>query len=111
LRFTGGQFNRDAVIRIKEVATYDRPYVKRAGWLHTESLSKVFYDAIKAFSQREFPTFETREHALGFLVQDYSPSRHQRLEVPRCARDFGPRLPVENFTSLSNSHVLGIPEL
>jgi len=46
---------RDAVTRIKEVATYDRPYVKRAAWVHTEGLPKVFYDAIRAFSQREFP--------------------------------------------------------
>ncbi len=68
--FTGAQFSRDAVTRIKEVTTYDRPYVKRAAWVHTESLPKVFYDAIKAFSQREFPTFGTREHALEFLVAD-----------------------------------------
>jgi hypothetical protein len=68
--FTGAQFSRDAVARIKEVTTHDRPYVKRAAWVHTESLPKVFYDAIKTFSQREFPTFETREQALEFLVAD-----------------------------------------
>ncbi len=68
--FTGAQFSRDAVTRIKEVTTHDRPYVKRAAWVHTENLPKVLYDAIKAFSQREFPTFETREQALEFLVED-----------------------------------------
>jgi len=68
--FTGAQFSPDAVTRIKEVTTYDRPYVKRAAWVHTESLPKVFYDAIKAFSQREFPIFETCEEALEFLVED-----------------------------------------
>ncbi len=68
--FTGAQFSRDAVTRIKEVTTYDRPYVKRAAWVHTESLPKVFYDAIKTFSQREFPIFATRERALDFLLQD-----------------------------------------
>lgn len=68
--FAGAQFTKDAVTRIKEVTTYDRPHVKRAAWLHTGSLPKVFYDAIKRFSQREFPTFETREQALDFLVQD-----------------------------------------
>ena len=67
--FTGAQFSREAVTRLKEVATHDRPYVKRAAWVHAESLPKVFYDAIKAFSQREFPTFETREQALEFLVE------------------------------------------
>jgi hypothetical protein len=68
--FTGAQFSRDAATRIKEVATYDRPYVRRVAWVHTETLPKVFYDAIKAFSQREFPTFETREQALEFLTED-----------------------------------------
>lgn len=66
--FTGAQFSRDAVTRLKEVATYDRPHVKRAAWVHTEGLPKVFYDAVKAFSQREFPTFDTREQALEFLM-------------------------------------------
>ena len=68
--FTGAQFSREAVTRIKEVTTYDRPYVKRAAWVHTESLPKVFYNAIKTFSRREFPTFESREQALEFLVED-----------------------------------------
>jgi len=68
--FTGAQFSRDAVTRIKEVTTYDRPYVKRAAWVHTENLPKVFYNAIKTFSRREFPTFESREQALEFLVED-----------------------------------------
>lgn len=68
--FAGAQFSKEAVTRIKEVATYDRPHVRRVAWVHTESLPKVFYDAIKRFSQREFPTFETREQALDFLVQD-----------------------------------------
>jgi hypothetical protein len=68
--FAGAQFTKDAVIRLKEVTTYDRPYVKRAAWVHTGSLPKVLFDAIKTFSQREFPTFETREEALEYLIQD-----------------------------------------
>jgi hypothetical protein len=68
--FAGAQFSRDAVTRLKEVTTYDRPYVRRAAWVHTGTLPKVFYEAIKAFSQREFPTFETREQALDFLLED-----------------------------------------
>jgi hypothetical protein len=68
--FAGAQFSRDAVTRIKEVTTYDRPFVKRVAWVHTESLPKILYDVVKTFSQREFPTFETREKALEFLVKD-----------------------------------------
>ncbi len=68
--FAGAQFTRDAVTRIKEVTTCDRPFVKRAAWVRVETLPKVLYEAIKTFSQREFPTFETREQAFEFLVQD-----------------------------------------
>jgi len=68
--FTGAQFSRDAVTRIKEGTNYARPYVKRAPWVHTENIPKVFYNAIKTFSRREFPTFESREQALEFLVED-----------------------------------------
>ena len=68
--FAGTQFSPDAATRIKEVTTYDRPFVKRAARVHTGSLPKVFYDAIQMFSQREFPTFETREEALEFLVKE-----------------------------------------
>ena len=68
--FAGAQFTKDAVTRLKEVTTYDRPYVKRAAWVHTGGLPTVFYKAIKTFSRREFPTFETREEALDFLARD-----------------------------------------
>ena len=67
--FTGAQFSREAVTRLKEVTTYDRPFVKCAAWVHPENLPKVFYDAIERFSQREFPTFNTREEALEFLLE------------------------------------------
>ena len=67
--FTGAQFSRDAVTRLKEVTAMDRPFVKRAAWVGTESLPKVFYDAIRTFSLREFPVFATREEALEFLTQ------------------------------------------
>ncbi len=68
--FADAQFSRDAVTRLKEVTTYDRPYVKRAAWVHTGTLPKVLYDAIQTFSQRKFPTFATRDEALEFLTQE-----------------------------------------
>ena len=67
--FTGAQFSRDAVNRIKEVTAMDRPFVKRAAWVGTENLPKVFYDAIRTFSVREFPVFSAREEALEYLTQ------------------------------------------
>ena len=70
--FTGAQFSREAVNRIKEVTALDRPFVKRAAWVGTENLPKVFYDAIRTFSVREFPVFNTREEALEYLTQPAS---------------------------------------
>jgi hypothetical protein len=66
---TGAQFSRTAVTRMKEVAVFDKPYVKRAALVGAESLPKVFYDALKTFSQREFRRFKTREEAMDWLVR------------------------------------------
>ena len=46
----------------------DRPYLKRSAWVGTESLPKIFYEHMKSFSQRELPSFKTREEALDWLV-------------------------------------------
>jgi len=67
---TGGKFRRDAITRMKEVAVFDRPYVKRAAIVGAESLPNVFYEALKTFSQREFPRFNTREEAMNWLVRE-----------------------------------------
>ncbi len=67
---TGARFSRSAVTRMKEVAVFDRPYVKRAAFVGAQSLPKVFYEALKTFSQREFRKFKTREEAKDWLVMD-----------------------------------------
>ena len=67
--FSGAKFSRDAITRLKEVAVYDRPHVKRAAILGADSLPKAYYDALKIFSQREFPRFATREEALEWLTK------------------------------------------
>jgi hypothetical protein len=68
--FTGARFSRAAFTRIKEVAVFDRPFVKRAAFVGVESLPKVFYEALKTFSQREFPRFKTREEAMNWLAEE-----------------------------------------
>jgi hypothetical protein len=49
---------------------FDRPYVKRAAFVGAQSLPKVFYEALKTFSQREFRKFKTREEAMDWLVRE-----------------------------------------
>ncbi len=68
--FTGAQIDKQVATRAKEVLVLDRPYVKKSAWVGTESLPKVFYEHFKSFSQRELPTFKTREEAMDWLVEE-----------------------------------------
>lgn len=67
--FTGAQVDKTVATKIKEVLVLDRPYVKKSAWVGTDDLPHVFYENFKNFSQREFPTFETREEAMDWLVK------------------------------------------
>jgi hypothetical protein len=66
----GAEIDKAVATRIKEVLVLDRPYVKRSAWVGTESLPHVYYEHFKTFSQRELPTFQTREEAMEWLVQE-----------------------------------------
>jgi hypothetical protein len=68
--FAGAQIDKQVATRVKEVLVLDRPYVKRAAWVGTESLPHVFYEHFKSFSQRELPAFKTREEAMEWLVAE-----------------------------------------
>ena len=68
--FTGAEFNRDAVERIKVATAIDRQYVQRAAWVLDDNLPKTLYDSVRTFSGRDFPVFATREEALNYLVGD-----------------------------------------
>ena len=49
---TGAQFSRATITRMKEVAVFDRPYVKRAAFVGALSLPKVFYEALKTLHEK-----------------------------------------------------------
>jgi hypothetical protein len=66
--FSRAHIDKNVATKIKEVLTLDRPYVKRSAWVGTERLPHVFYEHFKSFSQRDFPTFKTREEAMDWLV-------------------------------------------
>lgn len=68
--FSGAQVDKNVATHIKEVLTFDRPYVKRSAWVGTEGLPQVFYEHFKSFSQRDLPTFKTREEAMDWLVAE-----------------------------------------
>ncbi len=66
--FTGAEFDRIAIDRMKESAVFDRPHLKRSAWVGIERLPKVFSEHMKSFSQRDLPTFKTRQEAMDWLV-------------------------------------------
>src|SRR5215467_14431105 len=68
--YTGAEFSRQAVARMKEVAVFDRPYVRRAAIVAAERLPEVYHQAVKTFSQREFARFKSRREAMRWLVKE-----------------------------------------
>jgi hypothetical protein len=68
--FTGSKFDKAAVETLKQATVFDRPHIKRSAWVGVESMPKVFYENLKAFSQRDLPTFKTREEALDWLTTE-----------------------------------------
>ena len=68
--FTGAKFDKTAIETLKQATVFTRPLVKRSAWVCTGSLPHVYYENLKSFSQRDLPTFETREEALDWLVAE-----------------------------------------
>lgn len=68
--FTGAEFNRDAVERIKVATAIDKRHIQRAAWVLDHNLPKALYDSVRTFTGREFPVFATREEALDYLTGD-----------------------------------------
>lgn len=66
--FTGAQFTREAIERIKISAVFNRKHLKRSAWVFNGNLPKPLHDSVKTFSKRDIPRFETREEAMKFLV-------------------------------------------
>jgi hypothetical protein len=68
--FSGSKMDKDALESLKQATVYDRPHLKRSAWVGAEALPHVFYENVKSFSQRDLPTFKTREEALDWLVAE-----------------------------------------
>jgi hypothetical protein len=68
--FSGAHVDKAVATKIQEVLVFDRPYVKKSAWVGTEDVPHVFFEHFKSFSQRDFPTFPTREAAMDWLVEE-----------------------------------------
>ena len=71
--FSRSVFTKETVEHLKLAAVFDRPHLKKSAWVLTQNLPKTLYESIRTFSDREIPTFETREEALKYLVDETSP--------------------------------------
>jgi hypothetical protein len=67
---TGATVDHEVAMKIKEVLTLDRPFVKKTAWVGTESIPHAFMENFHTFSQREIVTFKTREEAMDWLVKE-----------------------------------------
>lgn len=67
---TGAHIDRVVATRMKEVLVLDRPFVKRSAWVGVDSVPRVYYENIKTFTQRQLPSFKTREEAMDWLVSE-----------------------------------------
>lgn len=68
--FSGAHVDKAVATKIQEVLVFDRPYVKKSAWVGAEDVPHVFFEHFKSFSQRDFPTFPTREAAMDWLVEE-----------------------------------------
>jgi hypothetical protein len=68
--FSGAQFDRDTIQRLKEAAAFDRPHIIRAAFIGVDTLPEVYHKAVENFSARRFAIFKTREEALAYITQD-----------------------------------------
>jgi len=68
--FEGAEIDHAVAMRIKEVLTLDRPFVKKGAWVGAQHIPKAFMENFHTFSQREIVTFKTREEALDWLVAE-----------------------------------------
>lgn len=67
--FTGAELDHAVAMKIKEVLTLDRPYVKKTAWVGADSIPHAFMENFHNFSQREITKFRTREEAMDWLVE------------------------------------------
>ena len=68
--WAGCQPDRKDLTRMKEVAVYDRPYVKRAAFINGDHLPKVLQQHLQTFSQRTFAEMPDLDAALGWLTKE-----------------------------------------
>lgn len=68
--FTHASFEGEVLRAMKESAVFNKPFIKKSAWVGADDVPSAFVQSLKKFSKREFPSFESREEALKWLVED-----------------------------------------
>jgi hypothetical protein len=68
--WTDAQVTREVAEEIKKTMVFDRPHVKRTALVGIDKLPKIFLEAFKTFSRREFTTFASLDQAKDWLVEE-----------------------------------------
>ena len=68
--FEDAEVDRTVAIKIKEVLTLDRPFVKKTAWVGTEKIPKALLEGFHNFSRREIVVFRKREEAMDWLAEE-----------------------------------------
>ena len=67
--YEGAEIDHAVAMKIKEVLTLDRPFVKKSAWIGAEHIPHALMENFHFFSQRETVTFKTRKEALDWLIE------------------------------------------
>jgi hypothetical protein len=67
---TGTTFDQESVEFLKSKVAANAPYVRRAAIFGISGLQRLIYDAVKLFTKRSIPHFNSRAEALDYLTAD-----------------------------------------
>lgn len=65
----GTTFSGETILKLKELARDNAPYVSNAAIVGVTGLYKIVFNAVSMFSKRKFNLFDTVEEAKDFLAE------------------------------------------
>jgi hypothetical protein len=72
---TDAHYDSAVVQALKELAAHDEPYVIASAVVGVTGLKKVVLTGVNLFSKRKIVMFDTRPHALDWLVEQPEPAQ------------------------------------
>jgi hypothetical protein len=67
--WTDAQITRPLAEQIKKTLVFDQPHVRKTAFVGVDKVPKVFLNAFKTFSRRDFTIFPTLDEAMDWLAE------------------------------------------